>query len=59
MDTEEPAAASVSKSKDSSTADSSAEASSVEPKKRYTLVLLAQKKAESVKCVLSETAKNR
>ncbi|MCJ7985579.1 hypothetical protein MUB16_18795 [Priestia sp. OVL9] len=33
MDTEEPAAASVSKSKDSSTADSSAEASSVEAKK--------------------------
>ncbi|MGG0417003.1 class D sortase [Priestia aryabhattai] len=33
MDTEEPAAASVSKSKDSSTADSSAEASSVESKK--------------------------
>ncbi|MEK1829157.1 hypothetical protein AAAC51_08515 [Priestia megaterium] len=32
MDTEEPAAASVSKSKDTSTADSSAEASSVEPK---------------------------
>ena len=48
MDTEEPAAASVSKSKDSSTADSSAEASSVEPKKRYTLVLLAQKKSQKV-----------
>lgn len=56
MDTEEPAAASVSKSKDSLTADSSAEASSVEAKKRYTLVLLARKKSRKCQMCLTRNS---
>lgn len=59
MDTEEPAAASVSKSKDSSTADSSAEASSVDPKKAvHSRTASSEKSQKCQMCLIRNSQKS-